>query len=48
MKIKKVKTDVIRLVAFTQCQHEEIIFPVTLVDVVSEVPVKWQNNAVLK
>jgi len=36
------------LIAFAQCQHEEIIFPVALVDVISEVSVKWQNSAVLK
>jgi len=32
------------LVAFAQCQHEEIIFPIALVDVVNKVSVKGQNN----
>jgi hypothetical protein len=36
--------DNLLLVAFAQCQHEEIIFPIAFVDVVSKVSVKGQNN----
>ncbi len=42
------KTVVNPLVAFAQRQHKEIVFPVALVDEVSEVSMKWQNNTVLK